>query len=354
MFNEQHYKILREKVDALPRVNLADLPTPLHEVPSLSEELGPRIFFKRDDLTGLALGGNKTRMLEFRLIHALEEGADAVVTGYGVQSNHARQTAAACSKLGLECHLVLTGDGSDSYYPQGNLLLDEVLGANVTIINGSTAEQKKLIEQTAADLQDEGKNAFITGVEDYDLSAVAYVDGMLEIANQLKTEGVNPDYVFVSSEGSTQAGLEVAAKYLELEPEIVGITPMKQISKPWRKTDITAEISRIANVVIDRFELDISIERNEITNLSQYVGKGYGIGTEEGRESIELVARKEGILLDPCYTGKAMAGLLDQIRSGRVSSDDTVLFLHTGGFPLIFAYSDFLGQPIRPYGKNIS
>lgn len=346
MLNKQKYEELKGKIDSFPRVNLANLPTPLHEVPLLTKALGgPHIFFKRDDLTGLAGGGNKTRMLEFRLVNAINEGADTVITGYGVQSNHARQTAAACSKLGLDCYLVLTGDKSEVCQSQGNFLLDQILGAKIKIVK-SASEQGELMKSLSEDLRSKGHKPYITGVDDYDLSALAYVECMLEMCSQLEEMDIEPDYFFVSSEGSTQAGLLIAAKYIEIKAKIIGISPMKKIGKSWRCSNIVEEMSRIAKKLIGKLGIDLSIDNNEIINSTDYVGDGYAKVTEEDLDAIRLVGKKEGIILDPVYTGKAMAGLIDKIKNKKIDKKANIVFMHTGGFPLIFAYSNALGEPV--------
>jgi len=347
LFDKKRYRELKRKIDQLPRINIANLPTPLHEAKSLRKTLGgPRIFFKRDDLTGLALGGNKARMIEFRLAYALNEGADTIIAGYGVQSNHARVIAAACARLGLDCYLILMGDGRKIYQPQGNLLLNQILGAKVKIINGSTSDQRKSIENLSKKLVSEGHKPHITGIEDYHLSAVGYVDCMLEMCLQLEDIGMEPDFFFVSSEGSTQAGLLIASKYLNMKAKIVGITPIKKIDKSWRYPNVVEEIRRITEKAIDIIGVNLSIEQNEVINLSDYVGEENGKLTEGELNAIRLVGNKEGIVLDPVYTGKAMAGLIDKIKKKEIDEKAKVVFVHTGGFPLIIAYSDILGETV--------
>jgi D-cysteine desulfhydrase/L-cysteate sulfo-lyase len=351
LYDTRKYGILDRKISNLPRVSLANLPTPLHEAPALTRALGgPRILFKRDDLTGLGLGGNKTRQLEFRLAKAVAEGADAVIAGYGVQSNDARQTAAACSKLGLDCYLILTGNGEETYAPKGNLLLDQMLGAEVRIINSTPAMQGQMMQDLSDELRSNGRNPYIAGVDDYYLSAIGYVKCMLEMCLQLETVGLEPDFFFVSAEGSTQAGLVVGAKYLEMDAQIVGITQTRSIGKPWRCTNVIDEIVRIAKKTIDSLGIELPMKTDEIINLDGYVGEGFGEVTEEGLEAIKLVGKEEGILLDPVFTGKAMAGLIDKIRNREITEEATVVFVHTGGFPLLFEYSSYLGEILRAHG----
>jgi D-cysteine desulfhydrase family pyridoxal phosphate-dependent enzyme len=329
---------LKVLIDRLPRVNLAKLPTPLEEAPRLSEALGgQRIFFKRDDLTGLALGGNKTRMFEFTLGEALQRGATTIVAGAGMQSNYCRQLAAACSKLDLGLHLILRRTpGEVDIELQGNLLLDLMFDAEVEIIEADVLEQKKAIENAAKRLSDEGHRVYMgrkSNFADLGLEAVGYVNCALELCNQLEEQDVEINRLFVSSSTTTQAGLVLGNKYLNSDFQIVGVNPVDWIE------DVPSEIARIANEAAMRLGVNLSVNSSEISNLGEYVGEGYGKLTPEAVEAIKLVARTEGILLDPVYSGKAMAALIDRIHRKAIESDETVLFLHTGGFPALFAYN---------------
>jgi len=329
---------LKALIDRLPRANLAKLPTPLEEAPRLSEALGgPRIFFKRDDLTGLALGGNKTRMFEFTLGEALQKGVTTIVAGAGVQSNYCRQLAAACSKLGLGLRLILrTTPGEVDIELQGNLLLDLMFNAEVEIIEADVLEQKRVIEDVAKRLADEGHRVYMgrkSDLADLGLEAVGYVNCALELCNQLEEQDVEINRLFVSSSTTTQAGLVLGAKHLNSDFQIVGVNPVDWIE------DVPSGISRIANEAAMRLGVNLSVNPSEIINLGEYVGEGYGKLTSEAVEAIKLVARTEGILLDPVYSGKAMAALIDRIHRRMIESDETVLFLHTGGFPALFAYN---------------
>ena len=329
---------LKALIDRLPRVHLAKLPTPLEEAPRLSEALGgPRIFFKRDDLTGLALGGNKARMFEFTLGEALQKGATTIVAGAGVQSNYCRQLAAACSKLGLGLHVVLRRTpGEGEIEIQGNLLLDLLFSAEVEIIEADVLEQKKVIEKVAKKLAEEGHCVYMgrkSDLADLGLEAVGYVNCALELCNQLDEQDAEVNRLFVSSSTTTQAGLVLGAKYLECDFQIAGVSPVDWIE------DVPSEIARIANKAARRLGINLTVSPSETINLGEYVGEGYGKLTPEAVEAIKLVARTEGILLDPVYTGKAMAALIDCIHRKTIESDETVLFLHTGGFPALFAYN---------------
>jgi D-cysteine desulfhydrase family pyridoxal phosphate-dependent enzyme len=329
---------LKVLIDRLPRVNLAKLPTPLEEAPRLSEALGgPRIFFKRDDLTGLALGGNKTRMFEFTLGEALQKGVTTIVAGAGMQSNYCRQLAAACSKLGLGLHLILRRTpGEVDIELQGNLLLDLMFNAEVEIIEADVLEQKRVIDEVAKRLTKEGHQVYMgrkSDLADLGLEAVGYVNCALELCNQLEEQDVEINRLFVSSSSTTQAGLVLGAKYLNSDFQIVGVNPVDWIE------DVPSEIARIANEAAMRLGVNLSVNPSEIINMGEYVGEGYGKLTPEAVEAIKLVARTEGILLDPVYSGKAMAALIDRIHRKAIESDETVLFLHTGGFPALFAYN---------------
>jgi len=341
-FNQQKLEQLKGHIEKLPRVHLANLPTPLQDAPRLSQKLkGPHIYFKRDDLTGLALGGNKTRMFEFILGHVLQTGADSVVAGAATQSNYCRQLTAACNKLGLKTYLVLRKvRGDKDLQIQGNLLLDLLAGADVKIIEAKNpAEQIHIIEEVAEDLRAKGHHPYIArmaNTTDVGLDAVAYVNCIVELIEQLKKNNINPDYLYVSSADTTQAGLVLGAKFLELDLNIVGIDPL---GKTWGG-EVPSMVARIANMAAKHLGLDIHIEPSHVISDNRYVGEGYGLPTSEGKEAIKLVAETEGIFLDPVYSGKAMAGLIDHIQKGKIKKDKKVIFLHTGGFPALFAYAD--------------
>ena len=333
---------LREKIDSFPRVRLAVLPTPLHEVPRFSAAIGgPRIFIKRDDLTGLAFGGNKTRMFEFLLAKARAEGADTVVGGAGVQSNYARQLVAACNSMGFEIHLVLRRiRGIKDNNIQGNLLLDLLAGASVHIINASTEEQHRAMYDLAEKLKKKGKKPFVARMaadEDLTPDVIAYVNCFCEIVEQCKEMGIEPTHLYLASYDSTQAGLELSITALGSSIRIVGIAP-----GVW-ESEAPELISRYANQGAEKLALNCRIKREDVFNTTDYVGERYGTPTQAGIEMIKLMARTEGVFLDPVYTSKAMSALYDHVKKGEVSSKDVVIFLHTGGTPALFAYEEELG-----------
>jgi D-cysteine desulfhydrase family pyridoxal phosphate-dependent enzyme len=334
---------LKEKIAAIPQTHLGILPTPLHELPRFSKALnGPRVFIKRDDLTGLAFGGNKTRMFEFLLAQAKAEGADTIIGGAGVQSNYSRQLAAACNALGLEAHLILRRiRGTKDDIIQGNLLLDLLAGASVRIIDATAEEQSRVMYKLAKDLEKEGKHPFVARLaNDKDLSpdVISYVKCFCEIVEQSQELGIQPSHLYCASYDSTQAGLELGKAALGSKTRIMGIAPAN-----WLHGGASALVANYANQAAQRLGLSCHINTDAVHNSEDYVGDGYGIVTTEGIEMIKLMARTEGIFLDPVYTSKAMAGLYDHVRKGILKKDDIVLFLHTGGTPALFAYAEELG-----------
>jgi 1-aminocyclopropane-1-carboxylate deaminase/D-cysteine desulfhydrase-like pyridoxal-dependent ACC family enzyme len=330
--------MLRERVACIPRVSLAKLPTPLDETPRFSAALGgPRILIKREDLTGLAFGGNKTRMLEFRMANALREGADCIINGAAVQSNDCRQTAAAGAKLGLKVYLVLKErrDRPDAH-PQGNFLLDKLLGAEVITIGADeSVSQQQVILELADRLRSEGHHPYLS-LQDLHLWAVGYVDCFLEIQEQLAAMDVQADYIYLTSSHMSQAGLMLGARATGAPLGVVGVCPSHHHPESRdRIASLATEAGRFLG-------LDVSFSANDVDNTDAYVGEAYGQPTQAGLEAIKLLARTEAILLDPVYSSKGMSGLIDHIRSGKVGKDETVVFVHTGGNPALFAYNQEL------------
>ncbi|HVC94964.1 MAG TPA: D-cysteine desulfhydrase family protein [Pirellulales bacterium] len=329
-------KELRRHVERLPRVELAHLPTPLEELPRFSAALGgPRVLIKRDDCTGLAFGGNKARHNEFLMGQAVAQGAEIVVWGAGVQSNNCRQTAAACAKLGLECRLVL-GRGAHSAEVQGNLLLDHLLGAQVEIVEFPIGPKLyEYISAQAAKLRGEGRRVYSWENETVKpLAAVSYTLCVAEMAEQLAQRGDLPSAVYVASAGSTGSGLLLGKAVLGFEPALKIIAP---IHWGWdHAQDMAATANRAAGLI----GLPARVEPADVETSYDYIGDGYGQASAGGREALDLLARTEGILLDPVYTAKAMAALIDDVRQGRLPSDQPVVFIHTGGTPVLFACRD--------------
>ncbi len=327
-----------QNISSLPRQSLGYFPTPLIELTKLSKKLdGPTIYMKRDDNTGLALGGNKTRKLEFIFGAALAQGADTIITAGAAQSNHCRQTAAAAASLGLECHLVLGGEKPTQ--AQGNLLLDKLFGCH---IHWSGANRKgedipKLVEQLKAD----GKKPYVIPYGgSSELGAVGFIEAFRELEMQRQNMNINFTHiVFASSSGGTQAGLMLGNKIFDSSYQIVGINIDKGETD---KVPFDQYIIALANSTAQLINADYEFSASDLTLNSDYVGEGYGVVGALENEAIEMTAQTEGILLDPVYTGRAMGGLIDMIRTGKIKKTDSMLFWHTGGAPALFAYASDL------------
>jgi 1-aminocyclopropane-1-carboxylate deaminase/D-cysteine desulfhydrase-like pyridoxal-dependent ACC family enzyme len=327
---------LRRAIDRLPRVALAHLPTPLEPLVRFSAALGgPPIWIKRDDCTGLAFGGNKARHNEFLLGHALEQKAEMLVWGAGVQSNNCRQTAASCAKLGLECHLML-GSGGQPVEVQGNLLLDYLLGASVEIVDLPLGpELYERIAAKAAALRAQGKRVYSWENEVVKPRAAAsYALCFAEIVEQCGAERLSASTIYVASAGSTAAGLLLGKAALGGEIDVRIVAPIRW---PWEHA---ADLAKTANQAAELLGLAVHVTPEEVQTTLDFIGPGYGLVSPEGREAFGLLARTEGILLDPVYTAKALAALIADARQGRLPANRPVVFIHTGGAPALFAYRD--------------
>ena len=328
-------------LDNFPRVRLAHLPTPLEHLPRLSQELGgPDIWVKRDDCTGLATGGNKTRKLEYSMAAALEQGADTIVTVGAVQSNHVRQTAAAACKLGLQCEVLLehrVTDPSEPYANSGNVLLDRIFGANLREYPGGTDFDKAMNEVADEVKQQGGKPYLIPGGASNEVGALGYVNCALELLEQANERGLSINHL-VTATGSagTQAGLIVGFKAMHSDIPLLGIgvnAPKEpQEEKVFKLACETAEFIGKPGIVA----------REDVVANCDYVGAGYGVPTEGMNEAVMMLARLEGLLFDPVYSGKGLAGMIDLIRNGELRDANNIIFLHTGGSAALFAYSDQL------------
>ena len=327
---------LLQNIAQIPKVEIGHFPTPLEECPRLSETLGgPRIFIKREDCSGLAFGGNKVRQLTFTIGEAVHQGADTIVHGAASQSNHCRQAAAACGKLGLNCYLRLSRDHKSIL--QGNLLLDNLTGADVEIVDvpfGPELEEYKF--NLADKLKAQGLKPYvIASPRSTALAAVAFTWCITEIYQQQEHLGIDADWIYTSSVGGTQAGLVLGTKVLDMKMKPYASAPIH-----WEgKIDRIREAGNSAASILN---LDTQISDVDIVNTDDYIGKGYGYLTPECIAALRLVANTEGIILDPVYTAKAMACLIDHIKQGKFSKEDVVVFLHTGGTPALFAYNDEL------------
>ena len=327
---------LIQKVAQIPQVDLGYFPTPLHECPRLSATLGgPRIFMKREDCSGLAFGGNKVRQLTFTIGDAVAQGADTIVHGAASQSNHCRQAAAACSKLGLNCYLRLARDHKSIL--QGNLLLDNLAGVDVEIVDAPFGPELDAVKYELAEkLKTQGMKPYVVASpRSTALAAVAFTWCIAEIAQQQQQLGIDADWIYTCSVGGTQAGLVLGTKTLGIKMKPFGIAPIVWEGKLER-------MRTAANSAAELLELDTRVTDADIQNTDDYIGQAYGYLTPECIDALKLVAKTEGIFLDPVYTAKAMAGLIDHIQQGKFGSDDTVIFLHTGGTPALFAYQEEL------------
>jgi len=328
-----------------PRIRLGHGPTPLEPMENLSRLLGgPRLWIKRDDCTGLSTGGNKTRKLEYLMADARARGADTVVTQGATQSNHARQTAAACAKLGLACRILLedrTGYTDEAYRMSGNVLMDKLHGAAVERRPGG-ADMQAEMEAVAERLRVEGRRPYvIAGGGSNPVGALGYVTAALELVNQAAEMGLRIDHV-VHATGSagTQAGLVAGLVALNSGIPVLGIG----VRAPREKQE--ANVLALAQRTAEHLGLPAGTVRAEhVVANCDYVGQGYGIPTQGMVDAVRLVAEKEGILLDPVYSGKGMAGLIDLVRKGFFPKDSNVVFLHTGGQVGLFGYHDAFGLP---------
>lgn len=321
--------------DRLPRVRLGYLPTPLEEMPRLTKSLnGPRLLIKRDDQTGLATGGNKTRKLEFIIGQALQDGIDTLITSGAVQSNHCRQTAAAAARFGLRCITVLEGHPPELW--TGNLLRDKLLGAEI-VFSGDLPCETKAGEVYSREINN-GKKALLIPVGGSNATGAAgFAAAMEEFLNQIHELNIQVDrIVFAGSSCGTHAGLLTGAAALNYAGKLEAISVSRT------KSEIKEKTLAIAETTLKLLQLDISPDREMITAHDDYLGGGYAIMGEPEKEAILMTARNEGILLDPVYTGKAMAGLIDLVRRGFYGKNETVVFWHTGGSAALDAYSEGL------------
>ena len=327
------------------RLALATLPTPLHELPRLRDALGgasrcPRLWIKRDDLTGLALGGNKARKLEYLIADAIDRGATVVLTTGAAQSNHARMTAAAARAAGLKVHLVLTAEADPPL--QGNLLLDRLFGAVIHYVPPPADPTLATSEEEAAKVAEVLAQLTAGGDRPYEIpvggssgvGVLGYTYGTREIVDQLAAMNVQPSRLyFASGSRGTQAGLTLGAKWCGAPYAVYGVAVSGGESFKRERA------YRIANEAATLARISTRVTSEDLVTDQRYIGEGYGIATAAGVEAIRLLAETEGILLDPVYTAKAMAALIDHVRSGEIDPSSSVLFLHTGGVPALFAHA---------------
>ncbi|MGD1992894.1 MAG: D-cysteine desulfhydrase family protein [Anaerolineae bacterium] len=321
--------------DELNRVSIAHLPTPLEPLERLTAQLGgPELWIKRDDQTGLATGGNKTRKLEFLVADALDAGADTLVTCGAAQSNHARQTAAAAARFGLDCALALRGAPPDRI--QGNLLLDHLLGAE--IFWAGEAPLTEALEGAAEALRSRGRSPYVVPYGGSNVIGVSgYVAAMEELLDQCAARDLDFDHiVLASSSGGTQAGLVVGARALGYRGRILGISVEPTADA------LQTTLAGLATATAAHLGLEFTLSPEDFAVEDAYLGAGYAQVGELERNAIRTVAQAEGILLDPAYTGRAFGGLLDLVRRGAFSPEERVLFWHTGGTTGLFGYAEAL------------
>jgi D-cysteine desulfhydrase family pyridoxal phosphate-dependent enzyme len=331
---------------------LATLPTPIHEAARFREALGgpsrcPRILIKRDDLTALGLGGNKARKLEYLVADARAQGATTLVTTGAVQSNHARMTAAAACMAGMRCVLVLTTTKTAPMV-EGNLLLDRLYGAEIRFVPSldpmfAVGDDEPVVAEAVDDERRAGRTPYVIPVGGSSgVGVLGYVSGSAELADQLSAASLSPSRLYYAS-GSrgTQAGLTLGAKLCRARYQVTGI------AVSGGEPEKIERAKRIANEAAERLALPERLELLDLVTDQRQIGAGYGIPTPAALEAIALLASSEAILLDPCYTAKAMAGLIEDVRNGVLAASDCVVFLHTGGTPALFteAFATTLTKP---------
>jgi L-cysteate sulfo-lyase len=327
---------LRRRADRLPRVPLGHLPTPFEELPRFAARIGDvRVFVKRDDCTGLLFGGNKVRHAEFLLGDAVSQGADVIVWGAGIQSNNCRVTAAACARLGLECRLFLS---RSTHTPevQGNLLLDHLVGAKVELVDAKMGpELNAVFEAKAAELKAAGRKPYRWDpARTLPRGAVSYVLAAAELADDVDRAGISPAAIYVSSSGSTGAGLALGVKALRRPWPVRSVG---YIRWPW---DVPTEMARCVNDAAELLDLPHRFTPGDIDYSDEQIGADYGRLSPAGHEAAHILASSEALLLDPVYTARAVAQLIADVRSGKVPSGSAVVFVHTGGTPAVFAYAE--------------
>jgi len=328
-----------------PRLHFAHLPTPLEPMERISRELGgPNLWIKRDDCTGLSSGGNKTRKLEFLMADAVTQGADTIITQGATQSNHARQTCAIAAKLDFACHILLedrTGYHDEAYVHNGNVLLDQLHGASVAL-RPADSDMNAEMEQLAQQLRDDGKKPYIIpGGGSNEIGALGYVNAALELIHQANERSLRIDHLLhATGSAGTQAGLVVGMEAMNSGIPVygVGVRAAKQKQEE--------NVHGLAQRTLDFMGLSPElVAREKVVANSDYVGDGYGLPTNSMVEAVKMLATYEGILLDPVYSGKGFAGLIDLIRKGHFKKNENVVFLHTGGSVSLFAYPTVFGLP---------
>lgn len=348
---------LKNKIHTFKKKDLIHLPTPFMKLENLTHELGgPNIYIKRDDLTGLAFGGNKSRKLEYIIQDVLEKKADVIITWAGLQSNWCLQTAAAARKFGITPVLVLFNVYDLPVEYDGNLLLDFILKADIKIKEAEKGgvihleDMDEILEETAMEVKEWGHTPYVApiggsavgGSMEKPLGAISYVNAFVEMVEQAKSQGIDVDHVIhASGSGGTQAGLVVGAKACNKRVKVLGVSVSEE------KQTYEELVLEIAKDTEKALEQSLAIGEEDIVIFDEYIGEGYGEVNQEVSDAIRLVAMKEGIFLDPVYTGKAMVALIDLVKKGYFGKDDSVVFFHTGGTAALFPNKHKLGKFLR-------
>jgi L-cysteate sulfo-lyase len=337
------------KLSEYPRAYIATLPTPLQFLPNLTDKLGgPKIWVKRDDLTGIAFGGNKARKLEYIMGDALQKKSEVIVTGAGFQSNWCTQTVAAAKKLGLEIYLVKSApfEAFDTKNWDGNHLLHHLMGAHVKTV--PSEDRLKTIQKIVELLQADGRSPYYIPVGGSNpIGASAYMNAVLELTYQANAKGIHFDsLIHATGSGGTQAGLIMGTKSFNTGMRVLGVDVVGK-----KKNETISKIRGIVKESKNKYELDFHLKDEDLIVYNEYAGEGYGYMSDEKLEAVKILAETEGLLIDPVYTATAMACLIDLVRKNKFKKKDNILFLHTGGAVALFPYK----EPIRAYlqGKSL-
>ena len=327
---------LRQRIDTLPRIKIACLPTPLQEAPNLSKELGVRILIKREDLTGLAMGGNKVRHMDFCMADAMQKGADVSLNVNPWMSNNARIIGAASKKVGLD--YINVAPASKSRPIQGNLLIQDILGTDMHLLDTSEpSEVNEYVDKLETKLVEQGRTVYNHIKEHMSRSSatIAYMEATLEIDEQLQTFDIAGNIEIFIASGGAHGGLMLGSQALSLPWTLHGVL----VGRP---EESYANVVTWLNNALNHLGFSERLTWSDVEQLESYIGPGYAIPGQDCIEAIRMVAELEGILLDPVYTGKVMAAIIDYARNDRFTDEDTVLFIHTGGLPEIFDFADEL------------
>ena len=328
---------LSARIARLPRVRFAHLPTPLEDLPRLTEALGgPRILVKREDATGLAFGGNKARHYEFEMAHLEEQGFNAIVNIMDYHSNNARVTAASANKMGFKYVLILKN--AKGRPKQGNLLIDTILGAELHLLDEDESDSAEdLAAELGRRLESEGYKPYLRQQHTFPkyVGCVAYLDCGLELAEQLDGLGITENVHIFGVAGRSIAGLMLTARNLGLDWKATGVAVNYEVGMQEYLYDVISGAEK-------ELDLPVSFQPSDMRVLDQYIGEGYGIPTEGVIEAVHMLGRLEGLMIDPNYTGTVMSALIDQIRQDNLPKDETIVFLHTGGLPAIFTFAEEL------------